>query len=526
MPINNITCNCGYEARTKTQLDIHIKKCIKIKLESVEGDEDVNLNESICKHCKKILSSKYNCDRHMKTCKKNQNAYQMQNESNQEEENFMKDSLKYMNSIDKQLHLMRGFYEVYNTSDKSEKLIIQQTEFYKSYKNMICHLKNSLNDNISINQLLQPNTSNSSITTSNSHNTTNQTNSHNQTNNNIDNSQTTINNNNNTNFNMVYPFGFENIYFLTPYEMVDILTSKNCIIAALEKIFSNVENRNFMKRNMNREQMTVIDENCNIKVMNDDAFKRKTIKNTFSALQMMFYHCKNMLKIEHQIMLWQNLRLLNELIKENITTRDEKYMCNDIKQIMDTITNMVSENNENPEYREKFAEIKNSITSEEYKRLFNEKLNTIIAKMAAFNADYQSRHINMDYVRNNIWNRNLDTDPQLSLDNQANHIDMHDIETTPRFMFFKDMEMLENDYLRKPSNDTIGNIDSLCNVREKVANGEFKKYQDKFKPKIKEVKTLERQIKNSKKFNARDKMPENKPGILKDLPPTAKSVAV
>jgi hypothetical protein len=224
-------------------------------------------------------------------------------------------------------------------------------------------------------------------------------------------------------------------------------------------------------------------------------------------------------------MLWQNLRILDELIKENITMREEKHMYSDIKQIMDTITNLVAENNENPEYREKFAEIKNSITNEEYKKLFNEKLNAIAAKMAEFNNDYQTRNITLDFVRNQIWNRNPDIDPLLNLNNLINHIDLHDIETTPRFMFFKDMEMLEHDYLQCSGNNTIGNIDSLCNVREKVANSEYKKYQDKFKPKIKETKTLERQIKNEKKFNARDKMSETKTTIIGTLPHTLKNTS-
>ena len=100
--------------------------------------------------------------------------------------------------------------------------------------------------------------------------------------------------------------------------------------------------------------------------------------------------------------------------------------------------------------------------------------------MAEFNNDYQTRNITLDFIRNQIWNRNPDIDPLLNLNNLVNHIDLHDIETTPRFIFYKDMELLEQNYLRDSGTNTLGNIDSLCNIREKVANSEYKKYQDNY----------------------------------------------
>ena len=516
------TCYCGFIAKNEKQLTKHGGRCAN------------NYNNNLtCNKCKRIFTNKQNCVRHMKIC--------IVEEQQITDEEYIYNNDSTIAEMENDFLIIKAFQTTYKSSSASDKKKQLSGPYFNTYKKLINKYKPVLNSNKDserqINNLLQEETSNATIINStNNHNQTtnnNTNNSHNQTTNNIDNSNNqTINNNNhitinnNNKINIVYPFGYENIYFLTDYEMVDILTSKNCIIAAMEKIYSNGENQNFMKRNMNREQITVIDEKCKIKVMNDDVFKKKIIKNTFSYLQMMFYHCKNKLKIEHQIMLWQNLRLLDELIKENITMREEKNMYIEIKQIMDTITNMVAENNENPEYREKFDEIKNSITNEEYKKLFNEKLNAISAKMAEFNNDYQTRNITLDFVRNQIWNRNPDIDPLLNLNNLVNHIDLHNIETTPRFIFYKDMELLEQNYLRDSGKNTSGNIDSLCNIREKVANSEYKKYQDKFKPKIKESKTLERQIKNSKKFDARDKMSENKESIIGTLPPAARNIKI
>lgn len=507
----SFNCNCGFVANNQKQLTKHINRC-------------VNHNDDLtCNKCKHIYATKYNRDRHMKNCNVGEEPI--------DDYHFINSNDKLIAEIESDLNLIKAFQTNYKLNSASEQQKQLKSPYYNTYKKLIGKYKSCIdsvsNQNDNIANLSQGQPSNAIITNSNNNNSNNQStnNSHNQTTNNINNqtnnNQVTVNNNNN--ITVIYPFGFENIYFLSVYEMVDILTSKNCLISAMEKIFSNVENKNFMKRNMNREQMTVIDSQCNIKVMNDDVFKKKIIKNTFSALQLMFYHCKNMLRIEHQIILWQNLRLLDELIRENISLKNEKNMCSDIKQIMDTITNLVAGDNENPEYREKFNEIKNSINNEEYKKLFNEKLNLIAEKMQEFNDDYQTRSLTMDIVRNQIWNRNVDSDPLLSLNNLANHIERNDIETTPRFMFFKDMEIRENDYLQQPSNNTIGNIDSLCNIREKVANGEFKKYQDKFTPSLKDTKVLERKIKNSKKYSARDQMNETKPIILETLAPVVQS---
>lgn len=320
-----------------------------------------------------------------------------------------------------------------NNNDKDKQLNDLCFNTNKTLINKYISIKSLSNDSEEqITNTLQENILNATIT-----NLTNtNTNSNNQTLNiNTNNNQITINNKNK--INVVYPFGYENIYFLSVNEMIDILASKNSIIAAIENIFSNVENQNFMKRNMNKNQMTVIDEKCNIKVMNDDVFKKKIITNTFNSLQLMFYHCKNMLRIEYQIILWKRLRLLDDLINENIPIKKEKHMHVDISQIMDTITNMVAENNENPEYREKFAEIKNSIFNEEYKKLFNEKINIITDKIAELNKDFQTRN-------NQICNHNSDIEPSLKLSNPIysikpiNSSDIHNLDKTQQFMFILD----------------------------------------------------------------------------------------
>jgi hypothetical protein len=297
--------------------------------------------------------------------------------------------------------------------------------------------------------------------------------------------------------------------------MLDILTSKNCIIDAMTKIYSHVENKNFMKRNMNIDNTTIIDSTLDVQVLNDDVFKRKIIKNTFEALKRMFYHCKDKLQIEHQIMLWQNLRILDESMNENMLMRKEKNMSVEIRRIMDTITNIIAADNERPGTKEKFANVKNNINNEEYKRLFNEKLNLIVSKIKAFTIDYEKRTLDLDTIKTKIWKRDIDNDPLLSLDNPLNNILRYPIEDTKRYVFFRDMEILENEYL--DDMNTTGNIDSLCEIREKVADKELEKYNEKFDLKVTESKTLERKIKNEPKYKARDKMHVTRKAIMDTL---------
>jgi hypothetical protein len=268
---------------------------------------------------------------------------------------------------------------------------------------------------------------------------------------------------------------------------------------------------------MKREQMTIIDESLDIKVMKDDAFKRKIIINTFDALRRMFYHCKDKLKIEHQIMLWQNLRILDETIRDNMLMKKEENMCSEIQGTMDTIMNIIAADNERPDSRDSFLEIKNSMSNQEYKRLFNDKLNVIVKKIKEFSQDYDNREINLDFIKTTIWTSNLETNQLLSLDHPRNNILQTNIENTPRYAFFRDMEIRENEYLAYDGNNTTGNIDSVCHIREKVAEDEFKKYDDKFDMEPKQRKTIERKIKNEPKYKARDQLPSNKKVILKNI---------
>ena len=504
-----LECKCGFESKNIHQLTKHKAKCKSINTETQDTPDSLIRDSFICIHCKKILASKFSCERHMIICK-SRPIDSDENYKNMIKEKFLE--------FEKNMILIKNYINLLDTSNEREREILLQSDIYKKpLEFLMAHNLNNEQQNITKQNITNNNTTN---------NTTNNTDSNNITNNTINSNNTTNNiTNNNTNISVVYPFGYENIYFLTDVEMIKILTGGNCLIDAMNKIYANTENKNFMKRNVKIENVTIIDKSCYIKVLKDDIFKRKIIKQTFESLKLMFNHCKNKLNIEHQIMLWQNLRILDESIKENITTEKEENMSIEIRQILDNITSMIYEKNECAVSKVKFMEIKNSMINPEFKRVFDEKLNHIVTKMQEFRDDYNNRIIDLEFIMKNIWTRNLENDPQLSITHPDNHIKAHDVVDTPRFKFYEEMAKLENEYLAIEERNTTGNIDSVCDIREQLAEKEYKTYTKKYDLDVKERKTLERKVKTERKYGVRDKMIANQKKILKKIETNSSNVS-
>lgn len=414
------SCACGHNTKTKKQLSIHQNTC------SINLQTDDNTKQFPCNYCNKVLTTKFNCERHMTTCKAKKEV---------DNDIVLTISEDFFKEVSKDLLLMNSFVNSYKIYNDENRKLLQETELYKSCINFYNNYKlfQSSNSNSFIQARTTTNNNqehivsneniNNTINSNNTNNNNTTTNSNNQVN--ISNANTT--NNNQT---IVYPFGYENIYFMTDYEMLDILTSKDCLLLALNKIYSNAENKNFTKVNRKIEEMTVIDKACDIQVMTDDAFKRKVITNTIDSLKRMFYNCKDRLKIDHQIILWQNLRLLDASIKEDIEMKNEKDMHKDVRDIMDKIRCMISKDTQHPNARAIFEEVKNSMINEEYKRKFKEKLNEIVAKMREYNEDRKKITLTSDYIKEHIWNRNPDTDPALIMSNPRNHIIHHNVKNS------------------------------------------------------------------------------------------------
>ena len=469
--MSEFSCPCGFKVKFRSKYLRHISATRK------------------CEYLKNVLSNTDGAKIDTQEHKEIKNNSKEQTDTN-DNTNIDKIVKEYIPSI-------KSFIFLFESSSDSERLLLCKSEQYKKWIDFFLKYNSTCEGELQVH--------NQNIT-------------NNTTNNNINNNTTTNNiTNNTTNISVVYPFGYENIYFMTDFEMITILTGGNCLVDAMNKIYSNSENKNFMKRNMKVENITIIDKSCDLQVLDNDMFKRQIIKQTFESLKLMFNHCKNRLNIEHQIMLWQTLRILDESIKENITTKKEENMSIEIRQIMDKINLMIHKENESKVSKVKFMDIKNSMINPEFKRIFNEKLNHIVAKMRDFKDDYNNRIINLEFIMKHIWNRDLANDPQLSMTHPDNHIKAHNVVDTPRFKFFADMIKLENEYLANEGCNTIGNIDSVCNIREENAEKEYNTYTNKYDLDVKERKTLERKVQTERKYGSRDKMVANQKKILQTL---------
>ena len=89
----------------------------------------------------------------------------------------------------------------------------------------------------------------------------------------------TINNNITINCpNIIYPYGYENISFVSNTEMLDILKCSNSLVSLFKKVYSHLENKNFNKRNMNNDSITYFNHNYDVEVSNEKDFNDIIVK--------------------------------------------------------------------------------------------------------------------------------------------------------------------------------------------------------------------------------------------------------
>ncbi len=203
--------DCNKRFKFRSELERHKNK----KNRCVNNIFNNNVEQSTeCRYCSKKYSNKYNLERHKKTCKS-------RNDSN--------------------------IIEVLEHG-----IIIKETN---DIQNDINITQNNNNDTlntggISLDDVLNVN-SNVHIEQDNS--TENNTNCNNITNNTTNNSNVSI-----TIPNFIHPFGYEDMTFLTDDEILKILTSKNGIADAIEAIYSQPQNCNIHRPNVNKKHFSVL----------------------------------------------------------------------------------------------------------------------------------------------------------------------------------------------------------------------------------------------------------------------------
>ncbi len=425
-----------------------------------------NAKEFLCIFCNKEFSTKFNQERHQKTCKANQQEHSQ--------------NLDISNIIDK----------IMNNKNTNNKDLIFKID--KNGNTQICICKSNdliqnnlqpistkpistrpiLNRNINIPEIEIDDNNNVIIpvnTTSNTNNNSNTNNGNIATSNaSITNITTNITNNYNDTTPGVYPFGSENINFLTEAETLEILKSPNGANLVLQKIYSHIDNNNFMRMNKKDKTLEYIESHNTIISCDTKEFITKMYEQSKNLLQRIFFHCYKKLSEENKLVVWNNIQRISTIL-------DTKS-----KSLESSFNNIITANCNNSFKKAHFKGIKTNIDHNNpavmnkmkalYDKIRIEKNNII--------NDLATKTISIDDIKKKIWEPEKDN-PDMDLDNYRNDLYCNHLETTPRFLLLTYLNKLEYQYLLS-KNLTMGDIEMYYNYKQSRINEEISTLKDKF----------------------------------------------
>jgi len=416
-----------------------------------------------CQYCNKTYATKNSLIRHYTICK-NKNNIPIQEAINQNNNNSItngnteiniKSNISDSDTSDTLdiINLLLGHITKLNNSNEKNNTLICSLE---NVMNIIGNIINILRNNNSINSIIPkisiPNTSFDNIINSNSNLQVNINNG------NINNG---VVNNTISNMQLVYPFGMENIDYLSNQEKIRMLKSPNGLVLALKSVYSRMENNSFHKRNLNKDSMTYVNSNLELDNIREPEFKKKLITQAIFLLRRIFFSCKNSLSIPHQLLIWKNLKRIEE-------------QSND-KKILDEISNLIELKSENSIIKEHFTNLKKKINNSDYKNQCLQLIQKIIEDINNYKKDFSKVSLSDQSIKDESWIRDENDSNDLLLDNEDNDVNYNYIQDTPRFKFFNEMEQCELRYFStKQSHDlSVGDIDFICNRDEKKKYAEY-----------------------------------------------------
>jgi hypothetical protein len=448
---------CGMRFEYPYLLERHIngkRKCKPI---------DNSRSNFHCQYCNNNYASKYSINNHQKICKaKIEAEVQVQNNqqslvyniSNINTENYVAKVLSELSQEDRDIItgnalLMNTFKEIQKTNLQLFNAMVERE--YRN--NNLQRPQVSSTDNITVSQsantlnnILNPTINNITSNTSNTSNINIQT-QNNTLNNiqNIQNIQNTQNNIVNNNLpNIIYPFDYEDISFITDDEKLNILTSSNGVEQALEKIYSKPENRNFYRQNANKDNVSILGKDMKIQIKNLKQFNEQILNKGILLMERMFHSCKNRLSFNDQLLIWNNIEQNRELLAF------EHYLVN--------IINLIETCFRDPISKDIFKKFSDKLYREEIYR--KDKINIIknlIIELERFNQDKTNITIDDDFLRTEVWSQEEHKNKDADEDDLKNNLDLVRIEDTPRFKFFNDMRTEEIEYFDMHG-ASIGNI--------------------------------------------------------------------
>ena len=186
--------------------------------------------------------------------------------------------------------------------------------------------------------------------------TTNITNNNSNNNNTINNIQNiTIN----QNINIINPFTNESIPNLSFAEMLNLLESKKPEIEILKLVYSDIQNNNFFKYNMNKQGVAYLTSNNSIDTVQEEQFRQNILKNSKDLLKTMLLICTKNLSIKKASVIYSRIDNIETMLKDavydiDLTNYLESQFRQNSKNNKKKLTDFVSNVNDNQEVKEKF----------------------------------------------------------------------------------------------------------------------------------------------------------------------------
>lgn len=316
-------------------------------------------------------------------------------------------------------------------------------------ENLLEHLKQDNVDNVDDESLLTLQNLIPKILNSNNGNTNNSNNSTNNntqniiTNNNDNSINNTINNTINIEKLVIYPFGYENIDSLSDAECLKILKITKNIIPIIEKIYSQPHNHNFIRNNANKDIITVLDSDLEIKTYKSQEFYRQLADGTINFLECLFHKYQQRMIFDHQLAILLNIEDLRNIYidKQDFSDISSYLDANFQKKIQKTFLK---------NYYEKLAQNSN-LRQEGLKQI--KELRKNISKIYK---DFNSSTITDEFLQKKIWSRKFkcpETDPET----HNNNLVIYRFESTRRYKFIKERQDEEFAYFREHG-ISIGNL--------------------------------------------------------------------
>jgi len=450
-----------------------------------EGERAKVVKEFFCKYCNRKLATKFSMERHQTTCKDNKdNEYNEDNKIKRDiaeitnntinNTNFKGFLESFANSFGNNLlkfemDITTGKFAFTYLNDIEHSSLIASPELInnKSHSNPSLQSKDLISRNLNIPELEfnddtntitvpQTNMQNNVNNTGSTGNTTSTsksgiiTNANNSTNPTINNITNNITNNNGISDNVpyVYPFGYENINFLTENEVIDILKSDNGAVLVLEKIYSQIENNNFMKSNKKDKFMMYINAPNNIAYCSDKEFISKLYDQSKLLLLRVYYQYYKRLTPKYQHIVWQNMQKINDTLDSKPHSIGEKY------------TYIITKNSNDIECKKAFQNLKKGIETKESPILKNNTIafNISLSHISSLHDELANTTLNIEEI-NQIWEQ-LHSDENASYEEFENDLTLHRFEDTPRFKLIQTLLQKELEYKYK-QNYNIGDIDNF-----------------------------------------------------------------